>query len=74
MHTWAEPPDVFRDNGLRELVDELPPNQCHLVSRVFFGGAPLAHAAEEAGLAVPTARALLASALEVLRVALSEED
>jgi DNA-directed RNA polymerase specialized sigma24 family protein len=71
---WEEPPPVFRDDRLRELVDELPEKQCHVVSRVYFGGAPLKVAAAEIGVSPPTARQLLEDALWSLRDALSQED
>jgi DNA-directed RNA polymerase specialized sigma24 family protein len=71
---WEDPPPVFRDDRLRELVDELPEKQCHLVSRVYFGGAALKTAAAEIGVSPPTARQILEDALGALRDALSQED
>lgn len=71
---WEALPPEFRDDALRELVDALPEKHRHMVSRVFFGGAPLAHAAKEIGVSPPTARQFLIDALETLRGALSEED
>ncbi len=71
---WEDPPPVFRDDRLRELVDELPDKQCHMVSRVFFGGAPLKVAAAEIGVSPPTARQIMEDGIARLRDALSEED
>ena len=71
---WEDTPPPPRDENLRELVDELPEAQQHLVSRVFFGGAPLTTAAGEIGLSPERAGAVLAEALEGLRDALQEED
>jgi len=74
MDTWAEEHPEERDEQLRELVDGLPLRERHLVSRVFFGGAPLAHAAEEIDVPTPIARELLTNALERLGRALQKED
>lgn len=71
---WPDVPPVFRDDRLRELVDELPERQAFVVSRVFFGGAPLKTVAAEIGVSPPTARTILESALGALRDALQEED
>lgn len=71
---WEALPDEFRDDTLRELVDALPERQRHMVSRVFFGGAPLAWAAREIGVSPPTGRQILTEGLGVLRGALSEAD
>jgi len=68
------PEAEFRYERLRELADELPEKQAHVVSRVFFGGAPMKTAAAEIGVSAPTARQILEDALETLRNALQEED
>ena len=47
-----EPEPPFRDNRLRELVDKLPKDQRHMVSRVFFGGATVTQAVSELDLFV----------------------
>jgi RNA polymerase sigma factor (sigma-70 family) len=71
---WEQPPPPFRDDRLRDLVDALPERQWFVVSRVYFGGAPLKTVAEEMGVSPPTARQILTDALEELRRALQEED
>lgn len=73
-HLIEDPEPVFRDDRLRELVDELPERQAFIVSRVYFGGAPLKTAAAEIGVSPPTARQILEDALEGLREAMSQED
>lgn len=74
MDTWERTSPDTRDDRLRELVDALPVKKRHLVSRVFFGGAPLAHAAAEIRMDVPEARTALTQALEVLYGSLQETD
>jgi DNA-directed RNA polymerase specialized sigma24 family protein len=72
---WEAQGEEFRDDALRDMVDELlTEEQTHLVSRVFFGGDYLATAAEEIGMSVVEARQEMAEAMEVLREALSQED
>lgn len=72
MDTWEREAPEPRDERLRELVDRLPADKRHLVSRVFFGSAPLAHAAEEIDMPTPEAREALTNALEWLHGALQE--
>lgn len=74
MDNRESPEDVFRDDRLRELVDELPARQRHLVSRVFFGGDTLTQAASEINLDPLKAKVQLDKALEKLRRALQAED
>lgn len=71
---WESHDPPQQDEHLRELVDSLPRRQQHLVSRVFFGGAPLTEAAAELNIDTDRAKRLLEIALETLRCALSEED
>ena len=71
---YEEPEPEFRDDRLRELVDELPEKQQHMVSRVFFGQEHLKTAAEEIGVSPPTGRQILEDGLEALRHALQEEN
>lgn len=71
---WAVPEPEFRDDHLRELVDALPRRQQHLVSRVYFGGAPLETAAAEIRVSPALAKRLIDRALKELRGALQEED
>lgn len=47
-----EPLPPPRDERLRELVDKLPRDQRHMVSRVFFGGATVTEAVAELKLTV----------------------
>jgi DNA-directed RNA polymerase specialized sigma24 family protein len=71
---WEDQGPPPRDERLRELVDQLPRRQQHLVSRVFFGGAHLTEAAAEIKMKPLVAGRLLERALEGLRRALQEED
>lgn len=73
MDTWASQEPCGRDDHLRQLVDELPEAQQHLVSRIFFGGAYAADAAAEIGLEPRKARDELRKALDTLRAALHED-
>jgi DNA-directed RNA polymerase specialized sigma24 family protein len=76
---WADmdvneaPEAPFRDDHLRELVDQLPELQCELLSRHFFGGVSVAEAARELGLTTRQAREELTRALDHLRDLLSSE-
>lgn len=73
MDAWqsVEPPN--RDDHLRQLVDELPEDQQHLVSRIFFGGAYAADAAAEIGMEPRKAREQLRQALDTIRARLHED-
>jgi DNA-directed RNA polymerase specialized sigma24 family protein len=71
---WEDPPPVFRDDHLRDLVDSLPKRQQHMVSRVYFGGASMEAAAAEIRISPLVAKRLLDRALGSLRRALQEED
>lgn len=71
---WESQAPPPRNEQLRELVDGLPKIEQHLVSRVYFGGAPLTEAAEEIGVEVTVATRLLKGALRMLRDALQAEN
>jgi hypothetical protein len=68
----GDPPE--QDPELRRLVDWLPPVQRHLVSRTFFGGMFLAHAAREVGLPKRMARNQRDAGLAQLKLWLTEGD
>jgi hypothetical protein len=67
-------PPVPRIERVRELVDELPAAERHIVERLFFGGDTLLQAAREAGINPKRARQLLASGLGKLRADMLEDD
>jgi DNA-directed RNA polymerase specialized sigma24 family protein len=69
-----QPEPALRSEQLRELVDGLPKQHRHMVSRVYFGGAPVTDAAREIGVTQSVAKRLLREALEGLRGSLLEED
>jgi DNA-directed RNA polymerase specialized sigma24 family protein len=67
----SEPP--FRSDRLRELVDQLPKNQRHVISRCFFGGEQLAAVARELGITERRAGVYRDRALERLKEAVLED-
>jgi len=52
---------------LREMVDDLPPKQRHMIERVFFGGASVTAAGAELGLAAVRAKTHYEKGLATLR-------
>ena len=70
MDELGNQPGTFRLDILRELVDELPEKQKHIIERTFFGGAPLLEAAAELKVSPKHARELRAAAFDHLRDAL----
>lgn len=64
---FAAPEQPVQDLGLRELVDQLPPDQKHLVERVYFGGDSPRNAAREIGVSIAVADRLLREALAQIR-------
>jgi DNA-directed RNA polymerase specialized sigma24 family protein len=74
LDLFEAPPSGVRIERLRELVDELPRLERHLVSRVFFGGADLQTAGEEVGLSKHRRKVVMERGLETLRKALLEEN
>ena len=56
-----------RSELLRELVDQLPPKERHVVERTFFGGATLTLAASELKVSSKYARLLRRRGIEQLR-------
>lgn len=70
----ASPPPEFRDDHLRDLVDLLPADERHMVSRIHFGSSTLAAASAELGVARSTGKKLLESGLDRLAEWLTFED
>jgi DNA-directed RNA polymerase specialized sigma24 family protein len=64
---FAAPPVPEQDWGLRALVDNLPPEQKHLVERVYFGRETPRRAAREIGLSIAVADRLLREAREQIK-------
>jgi DNA-directed RNA polymerase specialized sigma24 family protein len=56
-----------RSDALREAVDQLPPEQNHMVSRVFFGQASIAVAAAEIEVSPARGQELIRRALKTLK-------
>lgn len=71
---WAEPEPVFRDDRLREMVDDLSPDSRWMIERVFFGGASVTEASREVAMSFDQGQRALNRGLEVLRENLQEED
>jgi len=61
----GQPPE--RSELLRELVDQLPPKERHVIERTFFGGATLTLAASELKVSSKYARLLRRRGIEQLR-------
>jgi DNA-directed RNA polymerase specialized sigma24 family protein len=64
---------VYRSDRLRELVDKLPLEQQHLISRVYFGGATVAEAAAEIEIPEYRAKGQLNRAFATLREAVLQD-
>ena len=74
LDTWASLEDKPRDDLLRELIDQLPEVQRHLISRVYFGQSKRNEAAAEAGISPKKAKEQLEEGLETLRRLLLDDD
>lgn len=74
LDTWASKEDDPRDDLLRELIDQLPEVQRHLISRVYFGQAHRNDAAAEAHISPRKAKEELEAGLETLRQLLLDGD
>jgi DNA-directed RNA polymerase specialized sigma24 family protein len=72
MDDLPAPGEGFRSDLLRELVDQLPAKQRHVIERTFFGGASLLQAAAEAGVSPKHARDLRAAGIARLRALLDD--
>jgi DNA-directed RNA polymerase specialized sigma24 family protein len=55
LDDWATLEPVFRSDRLRDLVDELPELERHIIERHFFGGEHIALAAREFGVSAKQA-------------------
>lgn len=67
MDAQAAPKQGVRDEVLREQVDWLPELEQHMVSRVYFGGATVVEAAEEAGVSLADGKKAVKNGIELLR-------
>lgn len=67
LDEWESTEAAPQDVGLRRLVDHLDPPVRHVIERVYFGGAALAHAAEEIQMTRPQAERLMKQGLAQLQ-------
>ena len=74
MDEWASQPAVPRYDRLRELVDELPPLERHIIERTFFGSATLIEAAGEMKVNGKKAREARERGFAILAAQLLEDD
>jgi DNA-directed RNA polymerase specialized sigma24 family protein len=74
MDDRASPEEPLRHERLRELVDALPPEQRHVVERVYFGGASITEAGAEIGVTYARAKDHLNDAIQQLRDLLEADE
>lgn len=67
MDLFPSQDEAGRMDDLREMVDNLPPKERHIIERFFFGGATLCQIADELKVSQKHARLLRTRALERLR-------